>query len=151
MIKRMSGFTFPEVIIAVGIFAILISIVTINLLGSRKQVAQGANLDVLIADLKEQQARAMSGEGTPSSDYGIFLEANKYTLFSGSSYVSNLSSNFIVNLDSAVSITNITLPGSVIVFRKGSGEILNFSAGQNTFMVNSKIVTINKYGGVVIQ
>lgn len=151
LIKRVAGFTFPEVIIALAFFAILISIVTINLLGSRKQIAQGANIDVMVADIKEQQAKAMSGEGTTATDYGVFLEADKYTLFDGSVYNVGAGTNFVVNIDPSVSITNIVFPDSVIVFTKGSGEILNFVAGQNSFKLGSKTITVNKYGVVAIQ
>ena len=146
MKKSSAGFTLPEVVVAVFFFGILLTIVTINLLGARKQVAQGANIDIMLADLKAQQAKAMSGEGATASDYGIFLEADKYTLFDGSTYTPGVSTNFMVNLDPAVAITNIIFPNSVVVFTKGSGET---TAG--SFNLGAKTITINKYGVVTIQ
>ena len=144
------GFTLPEIIVAVSFFGILLAIVTINLLGARKQVAQGANIDILIADLKSQQAAAMSGEGAMSGeeglDYGVFLEADKYTLFNGGTYTPGVTTNFTVNLDPAVAITNITFPNSVVIFTKGAGET---TAG--SFNLGAKTITINKYGVVMVQ
>ncbi len=145
------GFTLPEVIVAVAFFTILFGLVTINLLGSRKQIAQGANVDVAIADMKEQQSKAMAGEGTMLTDYSIFLASDKYVLFNGDTYNPNANTNFPVIIDPSVSITNITFPGSIIVFTKGSGEILNFSQGQNSFKLGAKIITINKFGVINIQ
>lgn len=148
---KKNGFTLPELIIAVSFFAILLTLVTINLLGSRKQIAQGANIDVMVADIKAQQAKSMGGEGTSvPSDYGVYLESDKYTLFTGDTYSAGNSTNFAIGLDPAVTLNNILFPNSVIVFSKGSGEVANFSSGQNAFSVNSKTVTINKYGAITL-
>ncbi len=152
MKKNSHGFTLIELIIAVTFFIILLSLVTINLLGARRQIAKGGNIDVLIADIKEQQAKAMSGEGTVISNYGVFLESAKYTLFTGSSYNPNDTANFAVDLDPSVTITNITFPNSIIVFTKLSGELSGYSSQTNSFKVNilnnSETVTFDKLGAV---
>ena len=146
------GFTLPEVIVAIAFFGLLVGLVTISLFNARGQTAQGATVDVLIADLKEQQIKAMSGSG--DLDYGIYLEAGKYTLFDGNTYTPGASSNFEIALDPSIAISNILFPNSIIVFQKGSGEILNFVSGQNTFIVNlttggnPRTVSLNRLGAV---
>lgn len=145
------GFTLIELIVTVTFFAILLGLVTINLLGSRKQVAQESNVDVLIGDIRAQQSKAMTSEGTSSNNFGVYLQSDKYTLFTGGSYNPNAGTNFVVDLDPSNSITSITIPNSTIVFEKGSGEVVNFISGQNTFHLGTRTMTINKLGVISIQ
>lgn len=148
------GFTLTELIVVMGILTILLSFVTLNLVNIQQKTSQRSTLDVLIADIKDQQNKAMAG-GTKSgqnTDYGIYFEANRYILFQGSSYVSGDSSNFAVNLDSGLTFTNILFPSSQIVFQRVSGEVIGFTSGQNTVtLTNSsnndqKTIQINRYG-----
>jgi len=149
------GFTLPEIVVAVAFFGILVALVTISLFNARGQTVRGATIDVLAADLKEQQIKTMSGAN--NSSYGVFLETSKYTLFDGSTFTPGASTNFEIELDTSISISGILFPNSIIVFEKGSGEVVGFAAGQNSFVVNLtpgntfKTVTINRFGAVDIQ
>ncbi|MEK7497447.1 MAG: type II secretion system protein [Patescibacteria group bacterium] len=153
MTKR--GFTLPEIIIAVAFFGILLGLVTISLFNARSRTVQGATIDILISDLKEQQIKSMSGFNDMS--YGIRLEPDKYILFEGDSFISGATTNFEIVLDSSLTISDILLPGSEIVFQNGSGEVLGFVGGQNTFMINSepgnfsKAVIVNRLGVLDIE
>ena len=147
------GFTLVEVLIIMGILAILFTISSLNLSNTVPQNSLNNAVELLVADLKQQQLSALTGntEGQEnSSHYGIFFTADKYTLFQGSSYDVNETSNFDVNLDDIS--TSTTSSGSVIIFQKNSGEILNFQPLNNIItsthndIGQSKTITINKYG-----
>lgn len=147
------GFTLVEVLIIMGILAILFTISSLNLSNTVPQSALSNATELLVADLKQQQLSALTGntEGQDnSSNYGIYFTADKYILFRGSVYDANEASNFDINLDNIS--TSTTASGSVIIFQKNSGEILNFQTSNNTITLthndigHSKTITINKYG-----
>jgi len=144
-IKSVHGFTVVELLVSMGILAILFALTTISLGRLPGSASQGATVDMLLTDIRSQQTQAMSND----SGYGVHFESGSYTLFKGSSYSSNNSSNFVVTLDPGLTFINITFPGSQIIYSPGNGEILS---GSGSFTLSSsqigqdKSVNINKYG-----
>lgn len=148
-----SGFTLVEILIIMGILAVLFTITSLNLSNTVPKSSLDNAVQLLIADLKQQQLYALTGDTQgqiSSSNYGIYFSAGKYTLFRGNTYNASDTSNFDVNLDDIN--TSSTASGSVIVFVKNTGQILNFSPSGNTITLtqinigSSKTITINKYG-----
>src|SRR5438874_474005 len=94
------GFTLIELIVITAIFTTLLGFMTLNFLNVRNRTSITAELNSMIAELKEQQIRAMvgdtAGSGTSNYDYGIHFETTSYTLFR-STYGT---SNFVINLPS---------------------------------------------------
>jgi prepilin-type N-terminal cleavage/methylation domain-containing protein len=143
------GFTIVELIITMGIFAIITSFVTINLLSAQHSATINTTTTTLIADLKQQQTKAMVGdtEGRSSTDqYGIHFDTDKYVLFHGT-YNEGDSTNFEVKLEGSLSFTNITGLGNII-FSKGSGESYGLSSIvlSDSTTNRQKTITINVYG-----
>lgn len=151
------GFTLPELIVVIGVFSVLLSVIVINLLTAHSNVSLASTIEVLIADIKDQQNKSMAGDtmGTSSNqNFGIYLESNQYTLFHGPSYTPGDSSNFVVELDNTVSFDSISFPSSQIVFSSGSGEINGFVSGSDSLVVKGsttsqqKTIKLNRYGVV---
>lgn len=147
------GFTLVEILIILGILAILFTISSLNLSNTIPKNTLDNAVELLVADIKQQQLSALTGdtEGqSTSSDYGVFFTSGKYTLFRGSSYNANDSANYDIKLDDINSST--TASGSIIVFEKNSGLIKNFQPSGNTITLThlnigqTKTVSINKYG-----
>ncbi|MBU4098187.1 type II secretion system GspH family protein [Patescibacteria group bacterium] len=156
MKKHNRGYTLIEVIIVMSIFILLTGLTTISLLNAKHKSSLSASVDTFIADLKQQQLKAMLGdtEGRISSgNYGIFFAGGTYTLFHDD-YSSTDSANFDLSLGDNIEFSNITFPGSQIIFFQGSGEIGNYTEGSNTIIIkdildnNQKTLTINEYGVV---
>lgn len=146
------GFSLIELMVVTGIFATLIGISTISLVGAQRKSYLNAAVIVFIADLKSQQLRAMVGEEDGSgaaADYGIHFETGSYTQFRGSygttNFVSDLPGNTNVLTD---------FPSSQIIFERGSGEISGFLIGANTVTFQDtnngtqKVIKLNRYGVV---
>lgn len=151
-----SGFTIVEFLVAVGVFLILTGLMAVNFIRPQTKANVDSIAQALFSDIKNQQTKAMVGDATGQSTsqaYGVYFNNNQYTLFQGSSYVSNNQSNFTVNL-SNVTVTS-TFPSNQLVFSRVSGEVSNFTAGSNTITVssgsNQKVLTVNQYGAVSIQ
>ena len=144
--KKQNGFTLIELIIAMGIFAIITGLVTINLLGAQHTASIDSTVTTLIADIKQQQIKAMAGdtEGRGATDqYGVHFDANKYVLFHGS-YNAMDNANFVVNLEGSLNFTG----SGDIIFLKGSGENsgLNAIVIKDSLTNRQKTININNYG-----
>ncbi len=152
-----SGLTLVELLVVMGVFAILSPFVTMNVMGARTQASEDSAVILLVSDLKQQQIKAMGGSNGgnyTASSSGVYFGSTGYTLFTGSSYSGNNGSNFVVNLESGLRFTNVTFPSSVVVFASGSGEVVGYSPNASTAGIaqaNSgriKTITINRYGVV---
>ena len=155
--KNQLGFTIPELLVVMGILAILFGLTTPNLLHFQQRAVVNTTSDILVNDLKSQQNKAMVGdtEGRGTSDnYGIYFESDKYTLFHGTVYDSMDTDNFVINLDPSISFTNITVPNSSIIFSKGSGEVEGYMSGSDTIDItdttngDNVTIRINTYGAI---
>jgi prepilin-type N-terminal cleavage/methylation domain-containing protein len=147
-IKMNKGYTLIELLVSMGILLVLFTLTTVNISPLPSNTLQSTNLDVLLADIRSQQTLSMSND----SSYGVHLESGSYTLFKGGTYTQGLSSNTIISLDSGITLSGITFPGSVIVFSRGSGDVAGYTTGADSFTLESSatnkssVIRINKYG-----
>ncbi|OGF99725.1 hypothetical protein A2Y99_02015 [Candidatus Gottesmanbacteria bacterium RBG_13_37_7] len=157
IINKKSGLTLVELIITMAVFGILYGVVTVNLMGIKRQASLNSSLTTLISDIKNQQLKAMSAdtEGRSTNDsYGLYFASDRYILFHGVTYNPSETSNFSVSLGDGMEFSTINLPTNSIVFTKGSGEISNFLIGSNTLTLTNtqnnevKTITINQLGTI---
>lgn len=143
--KSGAGFTLPELLITMGIIAILFGFVSINLIRLQRHSSLVSTTDTLVSDLYSQQNKAMVGdtEGRATADeYGVHFETNKYSFFHGLSYSS---SDFDVELDPSLQFLSTT----DIIFSKGGGEVSGAPITvilQDTTNGETKTITINEDG-----
>lgn len=148
------GFTLIELMVVLGIMAVLTTISTISLTQVHSQTFASSSKDVLLSDIKSQQSRAMNGytnKSTPQ-DYGVYFGNTFYTLFEGSTYDQNDPLNHIVTLDGQLDVSTSTFPDNQLVFEAGSGEIKNYQEENNQIIITDPqsgtagVIYINKYG-----
>src|SRR3989338_5441649 len=105
------GFTIPELIVTIAIFAILATLVTLNVVGVKQRASLDTTVKVLIGDLRLQQLKAMTGDSegrlVPDS-YGLHPAGDKYILFHGNVFEQTSADNFIVDLGDNVVFTTST-------------------------------------------
>ena len=154
-IKPKSGFTLVEISVVIGIVLTLTGLAVVNLSGAQRRSYLASTTSTLIADMKSQQSKAMSGEteGRSTHDaYGIYFESSRYTLFHGSAYSAADPSNVVINLDNYIAFSSITFPQSMIIFASGSGELSSYTPGSNTITIRNtlnseqKTVSLNRLG-----
>ena len=135
----------------------LVSLATINLIRPQAKASVDSTTAAITAEIKQQQIKAMSGDaesGSTPSPFGLHFESNRYVVFKGGSYSLSDPSNFVVDLDSNLSLTSITLPSGNLVFNRRSGEVAGFVNGSNSFVVadtqsgEQKTITVNRYGAI---
>lgn len=151
-----AGFTIIETLVVLVVFIALIGLGYINIVGTERRAPITATVDTLVGDMRGQQTKAMTGDsqtGSTSADYGIYFQANSYTLFKGTSYNAGDMANAVTPIPTYVAIST-TLPGSSVIFTKGSGDVAGFSSSGNTITVTQtltgehKVISINRYGAV---
>jgi type II secretory pathway pseudopilin PulG len=151
------GFTIVELMVSIGILTILFALTTINITRLPSSTAQTSSIDRLTSDIRGQQTKAMTGhdQATPpvgGISYGIHFESTSYTIFTGISYSPSDTSNFVVELDPNVTITNVGFSNSQVVFTPGSGDVTGYMSGNDSISVTNsvtgevKTLKINKYG-----
>lgn len=151
------GFTLIEFLIAMGITAIIVMLISNALLTSSNHASLDTTVGTFMTDLKQQQLKSMVGDTQGvgvNNYYGVYFKTNSYILFNGSTYLSTNSANIIVNLPTNIIFSNINFPSSEIVFNEGSGEVQNYATTsatvtlENTNDSNTDVITINRYGVV---
>ena len=129
-----SGFTIIELMVSIGILAIIFALSSINLSGLPQSSSQSAAIDTLLSDIRSQQTQAMASNVSS----GIHFGTTNYTL---------TPSNFTVDLDPGITFSNVTFSGGNLIFAAGSGETTSGSFSLATDQVNiTKVININKYG-----
>lgn len=150
--KFRKGFTLVELIVTIGIFAILAALSSLNFFSTYSQSKLGAAQEVLLADLKTAQSNAMSGKGDTGvgvDGWGLkVVSSSQYQIFPGSTYASN-PLNIVTNLGSDLTVTT-TFPNDEIVFESVSGNVVGYLSGQDTITLssggNSRVIRLNGYG-----
>jgi prepilin-type N-terminal cleavage/methylation domain-containing protein len=142
--RTQRGFTLIELMVVMGLFAILSSFVVVNMLRPQVSTSLQAVRDVLVSDLRSQQIKSINGYGNELS--GIRFYSNSYVLFTGED------EDLTINLEDGNSFSNIDLPQSELVFSK-NGAVSNYSETENTVTLehssgNQVVITISKYGVV---
>ena len=157
LLKR--GFTLIDLLLAMGLLVTVFSFVSINLLNVQNKPLLDAHTQKLFADLKSQQNKAIAGDagdGSAASEWGVYIEPSRYTLFKGTGYSASGTQNFSVELDSNTSLAT-TFVNSSIVFNKISGEVLNYTQGADTITVSnntsgeSRMIRLNLLGAATIN
>lgn len=151
------GFTLIEILVVLGLVAILFGLSAINLGQPQTTASLDRTLDALLADIKGQQILAMSGDGagtTSQQPHGLYIGAASFTLFAGNVYDAGDTRNFTENVASNVSLST-TLPGNALLFAKGTGEVNGFTTGNNTITLASgtqtRVITINRLGAITVN
>lgn len=149
-VQSLIGFTLVELLVTIGIFSTLIGISTISLLNAARKSSLSGTAQVLVADIKAVQMRAMVGDDDGSgnaADYGVHFETSSYTQFRGATFSQTDPNNFKVDLPDNTQFVPVS---SDIVFAKGSGEITSSATVtiKDINDGNQMSVTINKYGVV---
>lgn len=149
---KSAGFTLIELLLAMAIAAMLFGISSILLSGLIPRANLNSVTEILAAELRSQQLKAMIGEDSANGDpdeYGVYIESGQYTLFEGATFDVNSPSNFVVDLPSSISLQS--QPSQSIVFSRLSGEILGYTSAQSITIVDSltgesQTLNLNIYG-----
>lgn len=150
--KIAHGFTFIELMIAMGIFITLMMIGSFGFIPLKQKVSLTTTIHSLVTDLRQQQLKAMAGE----TGQGVYFDPDQknYVLFEGTTYQSENLTNFRIPLGDQVIVSTIDFTGRQIIFESVSGEISNYIPDDKIVLQNSasneqKTIFFNKYGTII--
>lgn len=143
-----AGFTAVEVLWVLGIIGIIFAFVSVNLISFSRKSALSSTVSMLISDIRQQQLKAMMGDGgsleTPSN-YGVYFQQTSYVLYKGDSYNPADPQNFVVTLEGNLQFST---PSAQVNFSRSSGLIPAPSAQAIIDTTNGEMeeIQLNKYG-----
>ncbi len=155
-LKEQRGLTLIELMLVIGILALLFGIGFVSLSNIQIVTTNSSSASVLVSDLKTQQIKAMVGDtegrGVPDN-YGIKILSNQYVMFHGNAYNPSDTANFSVPIPNSYVLTS-TFPNSTVLFASDSGELVNFTVGSNAVVLTNtptgkkETIILNKYGTI---
>lgn len=87
----MKGFTFVEVLVTLGIIAIVMGVSITSFVSYSKKQSLEAGTAALVAALRDARAQTLASVG--GTQYGVNIEQRQFTFFQGSSYSTSSPSN----------------------------------------------------------
>jgi prepilin-type N-terminal cleavage/methylation domain-containing protein len=149
------GLTLIEVLLTMSIFAVLLGLVSLSLSNIIPRASLHATGATLIADLRQQQQEAMSGEAQGAAaviPLGVKFEGSSYVLFQGESFIASLpATHFRVTVQEPL-VVESTFPNAEVIFASGTGNIKNYSDTSDQVVVRNsetqeqQTITFNRYG-----
>lgn len=147
------GFSVIELLIVVFIFVILVSIVSAPLVKNYKNRLLLQSADDVISVLNKARSNTLASIN--SEQYGVNFEADKVTLFTGSTYTQNAISNKVMELQKGIEVNlgQTLLNGSAtsVVFDRLTGATNQYGTITlyiTTDTLSTKIINIEKTGSV---
>lgn len=149
-IRKQKGFSLIEVLAVMAIGAVLIGLATTYYSNSQVRTDIHSQASNLVHYLRLSQSAAISGQD--NANHGIHFDENGYTVFVGTEYDEEETSNVVKNLDGTLFFSEINLNGGGydVIFEKGTGETLN----HGTITISSSaitkeiVITINSIGTI---
>lgn len=146
---RIRGFSVIELLFAIAILSVAISIVVISFskLNSSKALKQSASLITSVLN----EARSLTLSSANGSQYGVHFESSQVVLFKGASFSPADPLNIPTEINPLVGIGDVELSGggTNVVFRRLTGETAE-SGTIELFLKSSPetllIITINAAG-----
>lgn len=142
----MRGFTLVEILLVIGIFAILVSLITPLGLDFYRSQQLETDSQGIIQFLRRAQLKALFQEN--DSQYGLFLTSSNYILFKGNSYLArDPQYDEVFNLSNVIGVSGI----NEVVFSKLEGKpnvignIILSTGG------DSRIININALGRINLE
>ncbi|HUW21410.1 MAG TPA: prepilin-type N-terminal cleavage/methylation domain-containing protein [Candidatus Bathyarchaeia archaeon] len=158
--KEATGFTLIEILLTVGLLAILLGLGTIVFGNFSRQDQLNSTAEKIVSCLSEAQTRTVAGYSLGQAaafNFGVHFNDSSYTIFPGTAFDPNDVRNQRFELPATLEIKPIFLPLSNIVFEKITGEVRDYNPSQNYLILTGKQsgkeknIIINKLGVAKIE
>lgn len=156
-VKKQNGTTLVELLLVMAIVGVFVQLVMPNFFRSQQRSSLGQAKEGFIRDVRTHQLAAQSGKTSASGAstvYSVRIEAHRYVLFEGDTFVASDPSNTVVALDSILALST-TIPNQTLTFSRISGDVVGYEAGSDTVTItntqtgDSVIMQINRRGVII--
>ncbi len=116
-------------------------------------------LATLIADIRYQQQLSRMGEVVGKYSvvpFGLVLQKSQYILFQGTTYIPGHGPEKQMPVPAPI-VLETTLPGGLLLFESGSGNIIGFDAEKHTITLRDtksqaeRTISFNLYGVITLK
>jgi len=147
-------------LLVISLLAILLGLGTIVFTNfARKDQAEVTGAKI-ISSLSEARAKTLAGYSlgqVSGLNFGIHFETEYYSLFAGTSFNPNDSLNQKFLLPAGLRINEIFFPSGNVIFKKITGDVLNFDASHNCLILEDqqsdqqRKICLNKLGVATVE
>jgi prepilin-type N-terminal cleavage/methylation domain-containing protein len=142
------GFSLVELLVVVGMMAILLSIGGLSL----SYVRTGSHVDLVASEIRSEimRSQAETSNGHPS---GVYFETNRYVYFEGTTYTEGAITNEENILPASLTLSDISLPSNTILFNNTTGNPLNFTSPFQVTLSGDgdRVISVNEWGVVEVN
>ncbi|MDP2593634.1 MAG: hypothetical protein Q8P52_03235 [bacterium] len=147
------GFTFIELMFIIAVTVVLVGIVSSSFSNFGKHQELVTAAEVLSSVFFEARSYTISSKN--ASSYGVHIESDRVTRFTGETYDQNDPNNKVVMLRGAVTIseTNLQGGGSDVIFNRLTGDTNQYG----TIIISraddgsqTRVITITKTGFIEV-
>jgi prepilin-type N-terminal cleavage/methylation domain-containing protein len=141
------GVTIIEIIVAVGIFALVSSISIVSFANFNRGEAVKSNASALATALRDARSKTLASVG--GSQFGVKVDADRFTSFQGSTFSSSTPGNvtFMFNSYVVASVTpltfvfskltgNVNAPGTILLYARSSPGVEKTITVQATGLIS---------------
>lgn len=147
---KQRGFSLVELLVVVGMSAILLSIGGLSLAAVRT----GSQLDLIASEIRSEimRVQAETSNGRPS---GVYFENDRYVYFEGSGYTEGAPTNEESTLPTNLTFSDISFPGGIVQFNNVTGNPLNYANPFSVTLTNDyaedRTIGVNEWGVVEVN
>lgn len=149
--KNRMGFTLSEVLVVIGIFAIIATLAVISFSGLNDREALEKDASGLVSFIRDARMLAVSSKN--AALFGVHLEAGRAVLFEGDSYIPGGAGQKFLELSPKTYISAFSLNegGSDIVFSRLTGVTSDFGTVKISLKDDTASTTITVLPTGVVQ
>ena len=148
ILSEANGFTLIEILVAFGIFVLILSLGLLLAMDFYKTYAFNYETSLLAASLQSARSRALSNMN--QSPHGLHFENGVYVIFEGGSYDSSDPKNKTIPMSYLVEVKDEAtgLPAGDIIFEQLSGSVSGDFALLVQSGAKSSQISVNREGGI---
>ena len=148
------GFTLLELLIVLTLMSVIAVLILPPFMDFRSRQLLDSQSDLISAVLYQARAHTLASKN--NLVYGVHFETDELTLFSGDSFNAEAEDNQVIDLDSAVTLANISLipDPNDIIFERLTGEASSSGFVRLELTNDStqfKVININQNGIIEIE
>lgn len=151
-VRSRDGFTLVEIVVVIAIVGVLAGL-SIRLFGFLKSTTFDANVQEVLANLRQVQSQARTVNG--NQEYGMSFSANGWTTFSNNPTTGVQTNITTKNYSGTTIATSFNPAATQVIFSRLTGQTKNAASGTVTISITnptkSRVIQINSSGVVYVQ
>ena len=149
-----TGFTLMEILVVLGLMALAVGIIFPSFFSYRNQQVLSGATSELASLIASARAKTLASEG--DTTYGVHFVSTQATLFAGPTYTAGAPGNQVLELNSLLTLSTISLNGggADMIFSRLTGKTSQsgtLTVTLNSDVAQSKTITVSSTGVITVN